>query len=122
MNKQERVQELINNMPEKDKKLLAFEMAKSLVQEKYKVSQWAHSGDGRWFQYCTDPGTSRPFTIYLSLNEHDDIRIKAVSMPVTGSMATLELGEFSYPNKNFDLQMRVFKDMIECLYDEFTEK
>lgn len=119
--KESKVKELIDSMPKEQRGMLALMLAVDTLSEKYRMSQRARSGDKTWYHLTSDDIVSRrSFSLEVFL-EDNEVRVKAVCYPLKISMAKLELGDFSYPNPNFNRQLTKFRDMLEALRDELGE-
>lgn len=93
------------------------------ICEQYRLSVNMHSGDRRWFSLTpSDLDISTPYAVEVFLTDDHEVKVRAVSIPVRGSMVTLTVGDFSYPNPAWKRQFRIFKDMVGTLVDEYEEK
>lgn len=120
--KKELVAKLLDSMSPDAKALVLLNIASEALQEKYRMSQWAHSGDHRWVQLSSDNVESnRSFSLEVFLNDSNEVRVRAICMPLKNSMTKMELGDFSYPNPNFHRQVTKFRDMIEVIRDELGD-
>lgn len=123
MTKADEVKELMDKLPPDQLGLLKLSWALEEIKERYNLSVNMHSGDRRWYSLNSiNFDETTPYSIEVFLTHDNEVRVRAVSLPVMASLSKLTLGDFSYPNPAWTRQFRIFKDMVGTLYDDYEQK